>query len=114
MLTEHPAVVYTAEQVAEIVELVLRRLSQRSASSAPSYLDNGTSQQPQPCTRMTLSVTEAAAMVGISKPKMYALLRQGIIPSIHAGKKIVIPRQAVIDWLSKGENNGKETCEWRR
>ena len=114
MLTEHPAVVYTADQVAEIVELVFRRLSQRSASSATSYLDNCTAQQPQPCARMTWSVTEAAAMVGISQPKMYALLIEGIIPSIHAGKKIVIPRQAVIDWLSEGENNGKETCEWRR
>ena len=78
-MTEHHAVVYTAEQVAEIVELVLRRLSQQSASFAPSYLDNGTAQQPQPCTRMTLPVTEASAMVGISKPRMYTLLRKGII-----------------------------------
>ena len=59
---------------------------------------------------MTLSVNEAAELIGISRPKVYDLLRDGTLPSIHVGKKIVIPRQAVIDWLSEGESNGKETC----
>ena len=109
-MTNHPSVVYTAEQVAEIVELVIQRLDQRSREPAPENLDNCTSQQPQPGTRITLSVSEAAELVGISKPTMYALIKSGEIPSVHAGTKILIHRQAVIDWLSKGESNGEETC----
>lgn len=41
---------------------------------------------------------------------MYQLIRENQIPSIHAGKKIMITRQALLDWLSKGENNGKKAC----
>jgi hypothetical protein len=29
---------------------------------------------------------------------------------LRNGKKIVIARQALLDWLSKGENNGKKAC----
>lgn len=109
-MTDNRSVVYTAEQVAEIVELVIQRLEQRSKIAAPVNLDNCTSQQPQPGTKITLSVSEAADLIGVSKPTMYALIRDGTIPSVHAGTKIVIHRQAVIDWLSKGESNGEETC----
>lgn len=109
-MTENRSVVYTAEQVAEIVELVIQRLEQRNKMSEPVNLDNCTPQQPQPGTKITLSVSEAADLVGVSKPTMYALIRDGTIPSVHAGTKIVIHRQAVIDWLSKGEHNGEETC----
>ncbi len=68
------------------------------------------SQQPMPGTKMTLSVSEAAEMIGISKPKVYDLIRDGELTSIHVGKKIVIPKQSVIDWLSGGVSNGEETC----
>ncbi|MBO6158799.1 MAG: helix-turn-helix domain-containing protein [Firmicutes bacterium] len=109
-MTNPPSINYTSDVVAEIVELVLQRLQQRTLETAPENLDNCTSQQPQPGTRITLSVSEAADLVGISKPTMYALIRSGEIPSVHARTKILIYRQAVIDWLSKGENNGEETC----
>lgn len=113
-LTEHSSNGYTAEQVAGIVELVIQKLDQRSKTAVPVNLDNRTSQQPQPGTKISLSVSEAAELVGVRKPTMYALIREGTIPSVHAGTKIVIHRQAVIDWLSKGESNGEETCQWRR
>ena len=67
-------------------------------------------QQSSPGTKMTLTVREAAEMIGISKPKIYELIREGEIPSIHVGKKIVIARQALLDWLSEGDSNGKKAC----
>ena len=109
-LTDQTAVLYTKEQVENIVEMVIQKLFQRGSVPTEMNLDNSTSQQPKPSTKMTLSVNEAAELIGISRPKVYDLLRDGTLPSIHVGKKIVIPRQAVIDWLSEGENNGKETC----
>lgn len=101
---------YTEEQVHQVVDEVLRRLGSTAALQEPEHLDNSTSQQSSPGTKMTLSVREAAELIGISKPKMYELIHSNEIPSIHVGKKIVITRQALLDWLSKGENNGKKAC----
>ena len=106
-MTEQTQVVYTEEQVEKIVEILVRKLSPRASTAM--HLDNSISQQPLPGTKMTLSVSEAAKMIGISKPKVYDLVREEQLPGIHVGKKIVIPKQAVIDWLSRGVNNGKET-----
>ena len=102
---------YTSEQVLQIVTEVFRRLDETVAPrQEPEHLDNSIPQQSSPGTKMTLSVREAAEMIGISKPKMYELIREGEIPSIHVGKKIVIARQALLDWLSEGDNNGKKAC----
>ena len=57
---------------------------------------------------MTLSVREAAELIGISRPKMNELIHSHEIPSIHIGKKITISRKALMDWLSEGETNGKK------
>ena len=101
---------YTEEQVHQVVDEVLRRLGSTAALQEPEYLDNSTSQQSSPGTKMTLSVREAAELMGISKPKMYELIHSNEIPSIHVGKKIVIARQALMDWLSEGDTNGKKAC----
>lgn len=101
---------YTEEQVHQVVDEVLRRLGSTADLQEPEYLDNSTSQQSSPGTKMTLSVREAAELIGISKPKMYELIHSNEIPSIHVGKKIVIARQALMDWLSEGDTNGKKAC----
>lgn len=103
--------VYTSEQVLQIVTEAFRRLDETVAPrQEPEHLDNSMTQQSSPGTKMTLSVREAAEMIGISKPKMYELIREGEIPSIHVGKKIVIARKALLDWLSEGDNNGEKAC----
>jgi len=101
---------YTEEQVHQVVDEVLRRLGSTAALQEPEHLDNSTSQQSSPGTKMTLSVREAAELIGISKPKMYELIHSNEIPSIHVGKKIVIARQVLMDWLSEGDTNGKKAC----
>ena len=101
---------YTEEQVHQVVDEVLRRLGSTAALQEPEHLDNSTSQKSSPGTKMTLSVREAAELIGISKPKMYELIHSNEIPSIHVGKKIVIARQALMDWLSEGDTNGKKAC----
>lgn len=101
---------YTEEQVHQVVDEVLRRLGSTAALQEPEHLDNSIPQQSSPGTKMTLSVREAAELIGISKPKMYELIHSNEIPSIHVGKKIVIARQALMDWLSEGDTNGKKAC----
>ena len=109
-LTEQTSIVYTADQVEQIVELLFQKFTQHILSPTAANLDSNISQQPMPDTKLTLSVNEAAKMIGISKPKVYDLIREGDLLSIHVGKKIVIPKQAVTDWLSGGESNGEKTC----
>ena len=95
-MTEQTSIVYTADQVEQIVELLFQKFTQHISSPTAAYLDSSISQQPMPDTKLTLSVNEAAKMIGISKPKVYDLIREGSLLSIHVGKKIVIPKQAVL------------------
>ena len=102
---------YTKDEVLQAVETALSALDSTAApAQEPMHLDSSIPQQSSPGTKMTLTVREAAEMIGISKPKMYELIREGEIPSIHVGKKIVIARQALLDWLSEGDTNGKKAC----
>ena len=48
---------------------------------------------------LTLTPTEAAKQLHISRTKMYALLRQNVIPHVRLGRKILIPTQALTEWL---------------
>lgn len=43
----------------------------------------------------TMTVTETAEMLGISRSSAYECVRAGSIPSIRLGRRIVIPKQAV-------------------
>jgi len=41
--------------------------------------------------RLTLTVDEAADVLGISRSLAYELVRRGDIPSLHLGRRIVVP-----------------------
>ena len=99
-LTDNKLVMYTSEQVQQMLDMVVRSLSRQGQNNAPVNLDNVINQVTP---SDALTVTEAAEMLGISLPKMYEIVRMGRIPSIRVGKKIVISRQAVLDWLKEGD-----------
>jgi excisionase family DNA binding protein len=46
-----------------------------------------------------LSVREAAALLGISKDLAYDLVARGELPSLRLGRRIVVPRRALIAFL---------------
>ncbi|AGG07891.1 excisionase [Dehalococcoides mccartyi] len=52
--------------------------------------------------RLCLNVPEVAKIFGISRNSAYELVRQGIIPSIKLGKRIVIPRLKLEEVLKRG------------
>ena len=56
--------------------------------------------------RLTLSVAEAAKVLGISRNTAYELVRQEQIPSIRFGKRILIPKKRLIAMLEDEENTG--------
>ncbi len=45
------------------------------------------------------SVKDLARELGISRQKAYVELRAGRIPSIRLGRRFVIPRAAIAEWL---------------
>lgn len=51
-----------------------------------------------PPQRLTVTVTEAAKLLGISRGLAYTLVRTGEIRSIRLGRRLLVPRQ-VIDQL---------------
>ena len=45
--------------------------------------------------RLTLSVDEAAALLGISRALAYELIARCELPSLRLGRRIVVPRRAL-------------------
>lgn len=50
--------------------------------------------------RVTMTVREAARALGIGERSAYAAVREGIIPSIAIGRRLLIPRDAFEGWLA--------------
>ena len=103
---------YTNEQVHQIVDELLIKLDEAAVHDPePEHLDNDIPQNSSPeHTKITLTVPEAAELIGICRPKMYEMVRAGKVRSVKAGKKILISRQSLMDWLKKGDNYGSEAC----
>lgn len=59
--------------------------------------------------RRTLTVEEAAGLLGISRGLAYALVSRGDIPSVRLGRRIVIPRPAVDTMLDRAGVNPVRT-----
>jgi len=51
--------------------------------------------------RLVLSVTEAAELLGISRGLAYELARTGQLPSLRLGRRVVVPRAALLTWLER-------------
>ena len=101
---------YTNEQVHQIVDQLLLQFDEAAPGPEPAHLKNDIPQQSSPENKVTLTVSEAAEMIGISKPSMYEVVRAGKVRSVKVGKKILISRQSLMDWLKKGETYGAEAC----
>ena len=103
---------YTNEQVHQIVDQVLLKLDEAVIPDPePAHLNNCISQKASPSRdKISLTIAEAAQLIGISRPKMYELVRTGQFHTVNIGKKILISRQSLMDWLKKGDNYGPEAC----
>ena len=49
---------------------------------------------------LTLKVEEAAKVLRISKSKVYELAQSESFPAIRIGKRVVIPRDKLIQWMN--------------
>ena len=111
-LTGKDGQMYTRDQMMQIVDMLIHSLQHRGGQAVPQQnLDNEIAQDVMsPGTKQTLTVSEAAEILGISKPMMYNLIRDGSVPSINVGKKILISKHVLSVWLKNGGHYGEETC----
>ena len=56
---------------------------------------------------LTLTATEAAAVLRISRSKVYELAHTASFPAIRIGNRVVIPRDKLLEWM----NAQAEGCE---
>lgn len=61
----------------------------------PSRVSNPTSNE-----KLTLSVKEAAELMGIGLSQMYTLTHRADFPAIKVGKRILIPRKRFVEWVN--------------
>ena len=50
---------------------------------------------------LMLSVSDVAAVLGISRAAAYELARSKDFPSLRIGTRIVIPKDKFIDWINR-------------
>jgi excisionase family DNA binding protein len=60
---------------------------------------------PDPATVPTITVDEAATILGCSRGTAYALVRSGQLPSLRLGRRIVIPTAGLRRYLSIDSSN---------
>jgi excisionase family DNA binding protein len=53
--------------------------------------------------RLTVTVEEAARLLGISRGLAYQMVRVGKLPAIRFGKRLVVPRHAIEKLLQEPE-----------
>lgn len=54
---------------------------------------------PDPVQQPTLTVEEAATLLNLSKNSVYAAVKEGVIPSIRAGRRVLVPTAKLVDLL---------------
>jgi len=56
----------------------------------------------------TISVDQAAKVLGVGRRQAYAAVQRGEIPAIHIGKRILISTSVVLRMLETGSNQEGE------
>lgn len=55
--------------------------------------------------RITLSVEEAALLLGLGRTAAYEAARRGEIPSRRLGRRVIVPVPALLEWLGAKQSS---------
>ena len=50
---------------------------------------------------LLIGVAEAAQILGISRGLAYQLVQEGRLPHVKLGRRVLVPRKAMEDWLAR-------------
>ena len=93
-------------RVADALEGILRLLERGHLPclAGDAHLENGIPNGTSPAgANEAMTVNEAAKMLRISLPKMYDLVHDGRVHSITIGRKILVSRSSLMEFLTEGE-----------
>ena len=54
---------------------------------------------------LTLCAEDVASVLGISRTNAYALLHREDFPTLHIGKRLLVPRDEFIQWIRENTNS---------
>jgi excisionase family DNA binding protein len=49
-----------------------------------------------------LRVEQVAKILGTSKPRVYELIRSGLLPSVHLGRQVRVADNVLEEWIAQG------------
>jgi len=49
--------------------------------------------------KLTLSISEAAALLGVSRPTVYNLIKRDDFPAFPIGRRVLISRAGLAEWI---------------
>ncbi len=75
-------------------------------ASVARHFIHGLSTGTQRGRRLVVSVTEAAELLGISRGLTYKLARASQLPWPRLGRRLVVPRVALLAWLERARPRG--------
>lgn len=61
--------------------------------------------------KLTISVEDAAAVLGISRGGAYEAVKTGDIPSIRIGRRLLVPRRAFVEKFGLREEDLRAAVE---
>lgn len=56
--------------------------------------------------RLTLSITETAAALGVSRPMVYRLIQADGFPVLNIGSRRLVPKKALEAWIEARTGKG--------
>ena len=56
---------------------------------------------------LLLNVKQLAALLGVSDSSVYELIEEEDFPSLRIGKRIVIPKEELIKWITSHTKGGQ-------
>ena len=51
--------------------------------------------------KLTLSVEEAGKLLGVSRQIAYQLSRRADFPTLHIGRRVLVPRKQLEQWMNR-------------
>ena len=87
---------------------VLILLAQRR-SSQEKFVDEAQQMTQEDNRTQTIKPDDLAEKLGVGRGAVYEGLRNGTIPSIRLGKRFIIPKSAIEEWLKQQGRRAKGT-----
>ena len=56
--------------------------------------------------KLTLSVEEAGKLLGVSRQVAYQLSRRSDFPTLHIGRRVLVPKKQLEEWMDRNCENG--------